>query len=79
MKIRTLNGSDIPLCAEMLQKDQPFLRVTETRFLQKIVFEENFSPRGFFIAEENGVVSGFLNAVYRRVPYSAEVPPEQEK
>lgn len=76
MMIRNLCGNDIAACAALLDKDQPFLGVTESRFVRKIVLEENYSPHGFFVAEEDGRILGFLNAVFRQVPIRAGEPME---
>lgn len=77
--IRSFRGDDIAVLAAMLAKDQPFAGVTEQRFLKKVIFEENFDPAGLFVAEEDGVIRGFLNALYRRVPVWAGVPMELDQ
>lgn len=52
--------------------------ISPERFWRLFLLDENFDPEGAIIAEsDSGEVIGFLQTIYRKVPYSGAVTPEQ--
>ena len=79
MIIRTITGTDIPRIPEMWREDQPFVPVTVNNFIDKIIFEENFTPDSFFIADDDNSIAGFLYCTYRKMPIIGEGSMEKGK
>lgn len=68
LNIRPFSGSDIaPLVAlwnRCLTKDP----ITEERFWHLFVLADDFDPNGALVAEKDGQIVGFLQAMVRKVP-----------
>ena len=79
MNIRTITGADVPRIPGIWRADQPFVPVTVNNFIDKIIFEENFSPESFFIADDDGRIAGFLYCTYRKMPITGEGNMEKGK
>lgn len=71
MKIREFKGGDIDGVISVWNNALPCDPVDRKQFIHKLLMEPNFSPEGFFVAEENGKILGFANSVYRRVSVCA--------
>lgn len=77
MNVRAYRGEDIGRILAIWQKEAPFCAPDRNGFIRKTLLEENFSPDGLLIAEnESGDISGFVIAVARRVPVCAGAPDE---
>lgn len=77
MIIRNIKGSDMNEIIALWKKTLPYLVITRDIFMRKIFLEANFSPKGFFVAEEKGKIVGFVNAVFRKVPICADAEIEK--
>ncbi len=73
MKIRNFEKTDIFPLFSLWNNAFPRECVSKERFYKTIFLEPNFSPDGLFVAEENGSILGYINAVYRRVPIHLRV------
>lgn len=71
MEIREFKGGDIDRVISVWNNALPCDPIDRKQFIHKLIAEPNFSPKGFFVAEENGKIMGFVNSVYRRVPVCA--------
>lgn len=71
MTIRTFIGTDAYVLPGLWNEAFPHERVTREQWIAKVMLEPNFSPEGLFVAEENGKIIGFSNAVFRRIPMIA--------
>lgn len=71
MIIRNLRGSDTNSIVALYKRTLPYLCIDRAIFTRKIFLEANFNKYGAFVAEENGEILGFVNAVFRRVPICA--------
>ncbi len=78
MIIRNIKGDDMDEIIALWKKTLPYLVITRDIFMRKIFLEANFTPKGFFIAEENGKIVGFVNAVFRKVPICADAKIEND-
>lgn len=78
MTIRTYKGTDayeIPkLWNRALVNDQ----ASRELIMKKLLMDVNFVPAGFFVAEENGKMMGFLNVVFRHTIFNrgADLEPD---
>ena len=79
MIIRNGKGSDMNDIIALWKKALPYLVIDRKLFMNKIFMDPNFDSKGFFVAEENGKIAGFVNAIYRKVPICADAPVEKEK
>lgn len=71
VKIRTYTGKDAEVIPDLWNKALPCDMISRELFIRKILLDPNFCEKGFFVAENDGTVVGFLNAVFRRVPVGA--------
>ena len=76
--IRTYEGRDayeIPkLWNRALVNDQ----ASRELIVRKLLIDLNFVPAGFFVAEENGKMVGFINAVYRHTIFNRGADVEEK-
>ena len=72
MVIRNINGCDMDKIIALWKKTLPYLCIDRAIFMRKVFLEANFTPKGAFVAEENGKIIGFVNAVFRKVPICAD-------
>ena len=75
MQIRTFEAADMLPLYSLWNKAFPREAVSKERFYKTVFLEPNFSPDGLFVAEQDGVILGFINGVYRRMPlyYGADM------
>ena len=67
MLIRNIKSTDIVQIVELWNEALPHEVIDKNQFVKKVLLEPNFSEKGFFVAEENGDLVGFLNApCYRK-------------
>ena len=78
MIIRNIKGSDMDEIIALWKKTLPYLVIDRSIFMQKIFLEANFSRNGCFVAEKNGKIVGFVNAVFRKVPICADAEIEKK-
>lgn len=77
MIIRNIKSSDTEEIISLWKQTLPYLCINKRIFYKKVWLEANFSPDGFFVAEEKNKIVGFVNAVFRRVPICAEAKIEE--
>ncbi len=78
MVIRNIRGDDTDGIVALYKKTLPYLCIDRAIFMRKIFLEANFSKYGAFVAEEDGRILGFVNAVFRRVPICADSAVESD-
>lgn len=66
--IRKYKGTDIPDIISIWNKAMPKTPINRKYFVKNILLDLNFNEDGFFVAEENGEILGFVCAVIRRIP-----------
>ena len=68
MIIRNLTDTDIADVISLWNSALPHEAIDKKAFLKKLLLDPNFSPNGFFIAEENNKMLGFVNCPYFKNP-----------
>lgn len=74
MKIRLLKDADVSAVIRKHNEFLPHESATREQILRKLFFDVNFDRSGFFIAEENGEIVGFVNAVYHATAIARGAP-----
>ena len=68
MMIRNITDSDINTIIDLWNYALPHEAIDKKAFLKKLLLDPNFKPKGFFVAEEEGELLGFVNCPYFKSP-----------
>lgn len=68
MEIRTFQGGDIAQIVAIWNKTMPRNPINRHGFVKNFLLDHNFNEKGFFIAEENGEILGYIYAIVRVYP-----------
>ena len=74
MNIRTYRGTDLGEIIKIWNRTMPYNPVSRMIFLKNILLDHNFDDEGFFVAEENGEILGFIYGIVRRFPKDVGAP-----
>ena len=64
MNIRNIKSTDICEIVELWNEALPHEVIDKKQFVKKVILDPNFTEKGFFVAEEDGKIQGFLNAPF---------------
>jgi N-acetylglutamate synthase-like GNAT family acetyltransferase len=64
MKTRNIENKDISRIVDLWCKALPHEAIDKKQFVRKLLLDPNFSEKGFFVAEENGEILGFVNCPF---------------
>lgn len=78
MLIRNIAGNDTNEIIALWKKVLPYLVIDRKLFMQKVYLEANFKKEGFFVAEKDGKIVGFTQAIFRNVPICADAETEKD-
>ena len=68
MIIRTFVGTDIPQILAIWNRAMPKTPLNHRGFVKNFLLDQNFNDRGFFIAEEQGEILGYIYTLVRVYP-----------
>ena len=66
--IRTMKGTDIEEIIKVWNRAMPHHAIDNRGFVKNILLDMNFDQKGFFVAENDGEIVGFIQAIIRKVP-----------
>ncbi|MBQ9115815.1 MAG: hypothetical protein IJY04_02215, partial [Clostridia bacterium] len=61
MQIRNIKNTDVCRIVELWNGALPHEAINKSQFVRKMILDPNFSEKGFFVAEENDEILGFIN------------------
>ena len=76
--IRSFAGADITEIVKVWNVAMPYNAISKEAFIKNFVLDHNFDEKGFFVAEHDGEIIGFIYAVVRRFPVDVGAPAEDE-
>ncbi len=76
--IRNFNCADIEEIVKVWNMAMPYNDISKDLFIKNLVLDHNFDEKGFFVAEENGEVIGFIYAIIRRFPVDVGASAEDD-
>ena len=76
--IRSFAGSDITEIVKVWNVAMPYNAISKEAFIKNFVLDHNFDEKGFFVAEHDGEIIGFIYALVRRFPVDVGAPAEDE-
>jgi len=77
--IRTFEGIWIDDIITLWNEALPEHPTNRDHFMKNVLLDMNFDAEGFLIAEQNGVLCGFAQAIVRRYPVDVDAPDTEEK
>lgn len=78
MNIRSYRGTDLDAIIEIWNHTTPHTPIDRKIFVKNFLLDHNFNDQGFFVAEENGEILGYIYAIVRRFPTDVGAPAEDD-
>lgn len=66
--IRPFRSTDVEPVVTLWNRRVTKDPITEERFCQLFLLDPNFDPEGSLVAEVDGQIAGFMQAIFRKVP-----------
>ena len=79
MNIRTYRGTDLADIINIWNHTTPHTPIDKKTIIKNFLLDHNFDDQGFFVAEENGEILGYIYAIVRRFPIDTGAPAEDDK
>lgn len=79
MNIRNFRGTDLDAIIKIWNRTMPYNPMHRTAFVKNFLLDHNFNDEGFFVAEENGEILGYIYAIIRRFPVDVGAPIDENK
>ena len=79
MYIRNFRGTDLDAIIKIWNHTMPYNPMNRKTFVKNFLLDHNFNDEGFFVAEENGEILGYIYAIIRRFPVDVGAPMDEDK
>lgn len=79
MNIRTFHGTDLDAIIKIWNSSMPYNPIGRKAFVKNFLLDHNFNDEGFFVAEENGEILGYVYAIVRRFPTDVGASMDEDK